>query len=629
MRNSGKIALTVFFLAVSAYYLWPSVGAYILRDDSGDQSLADIRQVHEDALNLGLDLLGGMHVTLEVQVDALLNALAVNRDETFQAVMRTARQRVLDEDIPFIDAFVDAFEARDPNARLSRYFREPDAGITRQSSNGEVAAFLRTEANEAVDRAIQIIRDRVNRFGVTEPLIQMQGTRRIVVELPGIDDPQRVRDLLEGTARLEFHLMADPEQLTASLQSIIQYFETADIDSLEGVETTGDTTTTDTTAATPATAATEDTTFDVAEILNDAPAVEGDTSTGNPLLDVMQPIGQGVRFAAVSASDSAEANELLSLPAVQERLPPNIELLYTANPEGGLADGTEIFYLLGVREEVELTGEVIVEARVGFDQMNRAEVSMDMNDEGARIWARLTGANVNDPVAIVLDDVVYSYPNVINRIVGGSSSITGLASRAEAQDIVNILKSGALPAPVEIINERVVGPSLGQASIRAGLYSIISGLILVVLFMAIWYEFAGMVADFALLINVIFILGVLAAFNATLTLPGIAGIILTIGMAIDANVLIYERVREERGKGRLMKAAIDEGYDKALSAIIDGNVTTFFIGVILFSFGVGPIRGFAVTLMIGILATLFSSIVCTRIIFDYQVIERGKSPRFG
>jgi len=281
-----------------------------------------------------------------------------------------------------------------------------------------------------------------------------------------------------------------------------------------------------------------------------------------------------------------------------------------------------VYYLLGVRQEVELTGEAITDARVDFDELNRPQVSMTMNSEGARIWARLTGANVGKHIAIVLDNVVYSYPVVNERIPSGRSSITGLASQKEAQDIVTVLKSGALPAPVDIVEERTVGPSLGEASIRAGLRSTLIGLLLVALFMIFYYRTAGMIADLALVLNLIFILGILAAFKATLTLPGIAGIVLTIGMAIDANVLIFERMREELATGKTFRAALDLGYSKALSAIFDGNITTFFTGVILYSFGIGPIQGFAVTLMAGIAASLFSALVITRIVFDYLVLER-------
>ncbi|MEX2399274.1 MAG: protein translocase subunit SecD [Rhodothermales bacterium] len=651
--NGFKIFLTVFFLGLSGYYLYPSVQNYLItremnqlqgeeRAEYERENIQKIRTVKENALKLGLDLQGGMHVTLQVRTDALVRELAIDVDDTFDEVLAVAQERAEAEDLSVIDAFVEEFERRDPEARLSRYFRNTDAGITRRSTNDEVAGYLRGQADNAIDRAISIIRDRVDRYGVTEPSIQKQGTRRVVVELPGIDDPERVRNLLRGTARLEFRLMAEPSELQRSLQQIIQYFETEGADAAPdelSEASEGD-------AATEAEGATdgasdsatdgasdsatladqeEDTTFDPSQLLDQPDQAE----PTNPLLAVMQPMGEGVHFGLVSEQDTAAVNEMLSRPDVQAMLPNGVELVYTASPAGQSEEGLEVFYLLGVREEIELTGDVITDARVDFDEMNQAEVTMVMNSEGARTWARLTGANVNKPVAIVLDNVVYSYPTVINRIVGGRSSITGLDSRAEAQDVVTILMSGALPAPVDIVEERTVGPSLGQASIQAGFLSVMVGLLLVVLFMIWYYRTAGIVADLALLFNIIFIFGILAAFNATLTLPGIAGIVLTIGMAVDANVLIFDRIREEQNTGKTLKAAIDAGYDKALSAIFDANITTFFVGAILYSFGVGPIQGFAVTLMAGILSSLFTAIIVSRIAFDYMVIEKRMKVSYG
>lgn len=349
----------------------------------------------------------------------------------------------------------------------------------------------------------------------------------------------------------------------------------------------------------------------------------------NPLLAVMQPLPrQGSPVVGyVEGSDTAKVNDLVRTPDVRKLLPSDVRLMWTANP---VARSQNTFGLLAVREEPELTGDVITKASVQFDrQTNEPSVSMTMNSEGARMWGRITQANVGKQVAIVLDGVVYSYPNVEEPIMGGNSSISGLESRQEAEDIVTILRSGALPAPVDIIEERTVGPSLGEASIRAGFLSVTVGLLLVVLFMVMYYHTAGLVADVALLLNVILILGILAGFNATLTLPGIAGIVLTVGMAVDANVLIYDRVREEQATGKTLRAAIAAGYEHSLSAILDANITTFFMGVILYSFGVGPIQGFAVTLMAGILSSLFTAIIVTRLIFDYMVEERRMEVSYG
>ena len=620
--NGFKITLLAFFFALSAWYLYPSARNYFIgqringmeeqeREDYERENLQKIRNVKENALKLGLDLQGGMHVTMEVRTDALIRELATDADQTFEEVLTAARVLSDETGNSIIDAFVMEFERRDPDARLSRYFRDSDAGITRRSTNAEVSQYLLDQADNAINRAISIIRDRVDRYGVTEPSIQKQGTRRVVVELPGIDDPERVRNLLKGTARLAFHLMAEPEELLRSLEQVIAHYNVQVSITMVEDEEEDD-------AETDSAFAAEDL-FD--ELEEDEPT--------NPLLEVMQPVGQGVRFGLVSEQDTARVSELLSVAAVREALPIGVDLLYDAKPAGLTEDGLEMYYVLGVRDQIELSGEVITSARVDFDELNLPEVTMVMNSEGSRTWARLTGANVNKNIAIVLDGVVYSYPTVINRIVGGRSSITGLDSREEAQDVVTVLMSGALPAPVDIVEERTVGPSLGKASIRAGFISVMVGLGLVALFMIFYYRTAGLVANLALLFNIIFIFGILAAFKATLTLPGIAGIVLTIGMAVDANVLIFERIREERATGKTLKAAIDAGYSKAFSAIFDANVTTFFVAAILYSFGVGPIQGFAVTLMAGILSSLFTAIIVSRIVFDYMVIKRRMNVSYG
>lgn len=643
MRNSSfKIFLTVAFLALCGYYLYPTFQNYFLsqrldgleeaeREEYLSENAGYVQNVRSNSLSLGLDLLGGMHVTLEVDVASLLGELADDRDETFNAVLESAREAAEQSDEDVVAAFVDAFEEQDAQARLSRYFRDEDAGIARQSTNDEVAQYLRQEVDEAVGRAMEIVRSRVDRYGVTEPSIQRQGNRRIVVEMPGIENRERVRNLLRGTARLEFRLMADPEQLARSVQRIVQYYEPTG----EAAADTATASPADTGA--PADGEVLTTTTDTAGTLGDELTAEQDAGVVNPLLEVMQPLPYNqpgappsVIFGQVMARDTARLNELLRDPEVQRLLPENVELLYGANPVGTTENGNEVFDIYAAREEVELTGDVVTDAREDFDQRTNApEVSITMTSEGGRIWGRITGANVGRPVSIVLDNVVYSNANIQEAILGGRTSITGLDSRAEAGDIVTVLKSGALPAPVDIIEERAVGPSLGEASINAGFTSVLVGLLLVALFMIIYYRSAGVVADVALLLNVIFVLGILAGFNATLTLPGIAGIVLTIGMAVDANVLIFERIREEMKTGKTLRAAIDTGYARALSAILDANITTFFVGVILYSFGIGPIQGFAVTLMAGILSSLFTAIIVTRIIFDYMVESRGMEVSYG
>ena len=639
MKDNGfKIFLTVAFIILCGYELFPSIqGMFIQsrldelqgeeRDTYMEENANLLRNVDEESLKLGLDLMGGMHVTLEVRLDALIAELATDTDDTFEAVIREAREQAVSGNESMIDAFADAFTARDPNALLSRYFRDDDANITRRSTNEEVLQYLRTEADEAVLRAIEIIRQRVDRFGVTEPSIQRQGTRRIVVELPGIfdqnsDDPsatdrdtERVNKLLQGTARLEFRLMSEPNALQLALQEAFQLYEedfvaVEDSTDQESIIAEGDSALTD-----------EQLAEGIESLLGD----QEQTST-NRLRDVLIPAG-GTSFGYVVAMDTAKFNDIVREDIFQQLLPINTTLMYSASPI--VSEGEELFEVLGIIDEIVLDGGVITDARVDYTELNQPKVSMEMNSDGGRAWAQITGANVGKQVAVVMDNVVYSNPVIQERISGGRTEITGLDSREEAQDIVNVLKSGALPAPVDIVEQRTVGPSLGAASIQAGLNSVLVGLLLVALFMIFYYRTAGIIADIALIINIIFIFGILAGFSATLTLPGIAGIVLTIGMAVDANVLIFERVREEKGTGKTLKAAIDGGYAKALSAIFDANITTFFVGAILYSFGVGPIKGFAVTLMAGILASMFSAIIITRLIVDYMVIDRRMTVSYG
>ncbi len=604
-NNLFKISAVVLFLGYCIYALWPTVQKYLEQnyieglpaeqaEQYKEENIANLRDLRKNSLSLGLDLQGGMHVTLQLETPQLVRELAGNfSDDALEDLISDAKQQAYQNNEDFIEVFIEMFEARNPQGRLSRYFRSDAANITRRSSNEEVVAYLNEQRAKAVERAIQVIRERVNRFGVTEPSIVKQGESRVIVELPGVANKERVRNLLKGTARLEFRLMANPQQLQRAQEQIVNYYrrisqpDSAAADSL----------------AQPA---------------------------ANPLLQVLNVRGRSnYIFGYAAGRDTARVNKLLSRPEVQQMLPRNAVLMWAAAPFATTESGVELYELIGVRDEIEMTGEVITEASVTFDRMNRPQVSISMNARGARMWSRITGANVGEPIAIILDGLVYSFPNVENKITGGESQITGLENLAEAEDLVNILLSGALPAPLEIIGERTVGASLGAEAIQSGLTSTLIAFFIVAIFMIVYYHKGGAVADLALVLNLIFILGILAAFKATLTLPGIAGLVLTIGMAVDANVLIFERIREEQAAGKTLRASIDSGYKNAMSAIIDGNVTTFFVGVILFSFGVGPIKGFAVTLMAGIATTLFSAIVITRLLIDYLVRDPKAEISFG
>ncbi|MCS3698164.1 protein translocase subunit SecD [Salinibacter ruber] len=651
--NGFKVGLTIFFVGLCGFYLFPSVqNLYVSykmnnmpeeeRVEYREDNRQWLQQVDASSLNLGLDLQGGMHVTLEVEIGNLLNQLAVNKDEAFQQALRTAEQRAEEENVSVVEAFVEEFEAENPDGRLSRYFRNQGEDITRRSSNDEVQEYLQGQADTAVQNGIQVVRNRVNQYGVTEPSIQRQGDERIVVELPGVSDRERVRDLLESASQLTFHLMANPQQLGESVQRMIEYYEptaedSARIAEAQAADTAAMEASTDTSGVTEGTelAASSGQEASGGQQQGTAltePGESAQTGPQNSLLAAMQPMpGQEQPIIGRAfASDTSRVNELLQDPSVQNMLPPGIEPMWTASPVLTTEDGREAFHLLAVRAEPELTGEVVTEASVQFDrQTNEPKVSITMNSDGARRWDRITAANIGNRVSIVLDDIVYSSPNIQSRISGGRTEITGLESRQEASDIVTVLQSGRLQTDLNIISERTVGPSLGEESTRAGFISVVAGFLLVVLFMIMYYRTAGVVADIALLLNLILIMGILAGFGATLTLPGIAGIVLTIGMAVDANVLVYDRVREEQATGKTLRAAINAGYEQSLSAILDANITTFFVGVILYSFGVGPIKGFAVTLMAGILASLFTAIIVTRIIFDYMVEDRRMQVSYG
>jgi len=602
-KNGFKIGCIVLFLGLTIYYLFPTVQWNLEqrhmanmteteRVQYENENQAKLQNIRERSLSLGLDLQGGMYVTLEVGTPQLVLELAGDfADDTLEDIISTAAQISRDQNTNFIDEFVSEFERRDPNAMLSRYYRSDAANITRRSTNSEIASYLRNQQTAAVERAIEIIRSRVDRFGVTEPGILQQGSNRIVVELPGVDDEERVRDLLRGTARLEFRLTPETDEINNLKQQFANFFSQLEEEEADSLTDDG-------------------------EVKN--------------LLEIFDLRGSSqYSFGYAAGRDTAAVNRILEREEVQNLIPGNITLLWGANAFA-YDNGIPLYEIIPVRSQIELTGDVISEARVAFDpNTNAPEVSMTMDSDGARRWARITGANIGRPVAIVLDEQIYSYPTVRSQINNGRSSISGIGGVREAEDLVNILMSGALPAPLDIIEERTVGASLGEASIRAGLYSIMFGLGVVAIFMIVYYRTGGGIADLALMLNIIFILGILAGFQATLTLPGIAGIVLTIGMAVDANVLIFDRIREEMRGGKTLRASIDNGYANAMSAIIDANVTTFFVAIILYSFGVGPIKGFAVTLMAGIVASLFSAIVITRVIVDYLTREKTATVSFG
>jgi len=618
----SRLILIFAAVALSVAFLWPTYQDYSFRQHmqklSGPDSLTYVEQHQDDIANaklkrikLGLDLQGGMRVVLEVDVVQLLEDLAKNKDDKFKSIMAEVRKEVVSNDIAVIPQFAQKFQA--DSIRLSRYYgsiRDDDA---------KIVAELESETEKAVDRAVEIVRNRVDQYHVSEPNIQKQGSRRIIVELPGVKDENEVRQLLQGTAKLEFLLLKDPQIALHVMESIDKYL-------------TGKT---DTTGGTPeknALAEKQQPVDALTQLMgNNVPAEEDTTQTAkfqreHPFFTYVRADQSGEGY--VEEKNKERVTKLLEREDIQRLIPADFQFLWSAKTLT-TAEGTKFYQLYALRSQAELNGGVIVDARASVDpEDNRPIVTMEMNSEGSHEWARITGANVQKRIAIALDNAVFSAPRVENKIVGGHSRITGLESPNEARLLEIVLKAGALPAPVAIIEQRAVGPSLGEDSIRSGMTAVAVALLFTIFFMAIYYRSAGGVADIALFFNMLFLLGVLAGFQATLTLPGISGIILTIGMAVDANVLIDERIREELAGGKTLRAAIDAGYSKAMSAIIDSNFITFITGVILYQYGTGPVQGFALTLMVGLATSLFSAIVITRVIFD-QMIQRDLTPNFG
>ena len=607
------------------------------------------RDAKEREINLGLDLKGGMNVTLEVSVKDIVNALSGHsQDPVFLQAMQEATIRQEKSQGDFVTLFGEAFEEIDPNARLASIFlyEFKDKGITVNSTNSEVLKVLRSESEDAINRSYQILRTRIDRFGVAQPNIQkMENSGRILVELPGIKDPKRVRKLLQGTAQLEFWEtykfseiqryineanaeLARTRKAQNSLEQTAAEEESATVEGEEIAQAEG------------AEAVADSTESNLLDQLAENKEQANDSLTedeafkqyyeNNPLFAYLHPSyyqnEAGQMVAAETAcvglaqvKDTAAINQMLTEVKGKNIFPRNLKFAWTVKPEK--RDGeTEFLELVALKmsrdNKCALGGEVITDARQDYNQTNQVEVTMQMNSEGAKTWKRLTGESIGKQIAIVLDDYVYSYPTVQNEIGGGRSSITGNFTIEEAQDLANILKAGKLPAPARILEEQVVGPSLGKEAVQKGMWSMVFAFILVLVYMVFFYKKAGRVADIALIVNVFFLFGVLACLGSVLTLPGIAGIVLTLGMAVDSNVIIFERIKEEIKAGKGLKLAIQDGYKNAYSAIIDGNVTTLITGVILIILGTGPVHSFAVTLCIGILTSLATSIFISRLIFE-------------
>ncbi len=596
-------------------------------------------QCKERELNLGLDLQGGMNVTLEVSLSDLVKALANNNpDAAFNKAVEAAKEKQKTSTKDYITLFNESYNEVAPGGKLSAIFANPSnkEKIKLTSSNDEVIKYVRDEANGAIDRSFQILRSRIDKFGVTQPNIQkLEGSGRILVELPGVDNPNRVRKLLQGSAKLEFYETFDnPEgfKYLSAANDILKKLNITDVKTDTGATAEVAADTTKSALASLGGSKAEPVKTDSAKAKKDTAAAAQaksfeEFSKENPLFAYLRPyaddkgtlVEKGSSVGTAAIRDTARINTMLNRPEVRLALPNNIKFAweYKAIGENGVA---VIMHALKTGRDggASLTGDKVVDARRDISQTGQVEVSMTMNGEGAKIWKNLTKANIGHSIAIVLDDVVYSSPNVQNEIPNGRSSITGSYTQEEAGDLANILKSGKLPAPTRIVGEAVVGPTLGKEAITSGLISFVIALIAILLFMGFYYNKAGWVADLALFANVFFVVGVLTSLGAVLTLPGIAGIVLTIGMSVDANILIFERVREElHHGGKNIKNGIADGFSHAMSSILDSNITTLLLGIILYIFGTGPIQGFATTLIIGIISSMFCAIFITRLMFDY------------
>jgi len=630
-KLTPRYIIITLVLVWAVYAIWPTVKYQNLSEDEIETMREEgtLQDLESKIIKQGLDLKGGIYIVLEVDIPTLVSNLAINKDKRFeQALVNVSTKIDVDSQLDFFQVFQEEIDAA--GLRIHRYF-DVDFG----GSLEEIIASLRDQADDAINRVLEILQNRVDQFGVSEPTIQKQGNRRIIVELAGIQDSERARDLLQSTALLEFVLIKSPELTNDMLLRIDKV--------IKGSEELADFTQTDEKESITDTPApiSEDKTISVSDLFGEQ-AAQSATDTSDTAIVVDQNLVENRPFSSllralgndigVPEKNLYIIKKILAMDDVQDKLnAANGQFLMSDAPESFTSiDGLQekmyrMFYLEG---ESELTGGVVEKASAtiggtGSSASGQSIVLLDMNSEGARTWSRVTGGNIGRRVAIVLDKKVHMAPVIRSKISDGGTMIEGFANLDEAKDIAIVLRAGALPAPVNIIEERVVGPSLGADSVAKGTQSVLIGLALVLVFMIVYYRLFGIIANFALIWNIILVLAVLAMLDATLTLPGIAAIILTVGMSIDANVIIFERIREEQRKGKTPRAAIDAGYDRALTTIIDANVTTLVAALVLYQFGTGPIRGFATVLFWGIVISMFTAIFVTRTIFNTMTERRG------
>ena len=624
-KQTPRLLMIGLALTWAIWAIWPTI-QYQGLSNAEKETLREegkLDPIESRTIKQGLDLKGGMYIVLEVDLPTLLENIAENKDSKFIRSIASVRERL--SQTPEADFFTLFTNLTNQNKlKLSRYYY--DHG----SSNSDILSSLGEEAEDAINRVLEILVNRVDQFGVAEPTIQKQGSQRIIVELAGIQDSERARALLESTALLEFFIVKDistTNQLMVRIDQVLKGDESiAAITKVKAAEEKIKSQKSD------------DETVSVSELFgesensdtqSDSAAVDENIFAERPFSAMLRNLGQTI---GVPEKNIYAVKKILERPEVQEKLAAvgGMFLFSHKAEEYPLVDGTleTMYSLFLVEDEAELTGGVVEEAKAnlgpqGSTSAGQPIVNLSMNSDGARKWSIVTGSNVGRQVALVLDKKVHMAPNIKEKISGGGTLIEGFADINEAKDIAIVLRAGALPAPVDIIEERVIGPSLGADSVRSGTLSVIIGLGLVLIFMLIYYRFSGLIADFALIWNIVLVLAVLASLQATLTLPGIAGLILTVGMSIDANVIIFERIREELRKGKTPKAAVKSGYDRALTTIIDANVTTVIAALVLWQFGTGPIKGFATVLFWGILVSMFTAIFVTRTIFNSFTSRKG------
>ena len=647
MQNKGIVIVTavlltlasIFYLSFSAATKYYDGQAAKIKDPIAQQDYKDsvkflglysYQKCLETQIGLGLDLKGGMNVILEVSVPDVVENLADHKtDVAFTKSMKEARAEHEVSQSDFITLFINAYKKNAPGHHLSEIFatQQLQGKVSPNSSDKEVEKVLRAEVQAAIDNSFLVVRTRIDKFGVVQPNIQkLEGQQgRIMVEMPGINEPERVRKLLQGSANLEFWETYNSDEIIPFLQQIDQREDNV----RSGKDEAADTTAVDTAAAPAAKKATAK-----FQMKKKAGAAEKESASQmeqakkeHPLLSIFQPTGNGALSLVgyASARDTAEVNKIIYSALAKQILPSDCRLLWSAKPADGI-QAKNIYELHAIKVtttngRAPIEGDVVTDAKDQFNNLTGTpEVSMTMNSDGARRWAALTKANVGKAIAIVLDGTVYSAPRVNGEISGGQSSISGNFTIEDTKDLANTLKSGRMPAPAHIVQEEVVGPTLGAQSIQQGFISFIVAFIILMIYMVLMYDFIpGMVANGALLLNLFFTMGIMASFQAALTMPGIAGIVLALGMAVDANVLIYERTKEELKKGLGTRQALSLGYSNAFSAIFDSNLTSIITGVILYVFGTGPIRGFATTLIIGICCSFFTAVFLTRLVYENRM----------